>query len=132
MPITMNCSSCGKTLSVPDTAAGKKAKCPACGQIMTVPEVIREAEEFGATDADPAPPEFNLANDIPGTAPSQSPAYSAGPRQEPVRRPCPMCGELIMATAGLVMGILAAIGWTIIYVCLFAFVFVNAPHQQFR
>ena len=39
MPIQMNCASCGKTLSAPDTAAGKKAKCPSCGQIMVVPEV---------------------------------------------------------------------------------------------
>ena len=31
MHISMNCPSCNKTLSAPDTAAGKKAKCPACG-----------------------------------------------------------------------------------------------------
>ncbi len=48
MPINMNCPSCGKNLSAPDTAAGKKAKCPACGQIMIVPEIVQEAEEFGA------------------------------------------------------------------------------------
>ena len=51
MPINMNCPSCGKTLSAPDTAAGKKAKCPACGQIMTVPEVVHEAEPVGVAGA---------------------------------------------------------------------------------
>ena len=40
-----------RTLSAPDTAAGKKAKCPACGQIMVVPEAVHEAEELGAAAA---------------------------------------------------------------------------------
>ena len=37
MPITFNCA-CGKVLRVPDTSAGKRAKCPACSAIVTVPE----------------------------------------------------------------------------------------------
>ena len=48
MPINMNCPSCGKNLSAPDSSSGKRAKCPACGQIMVVPEAVHDAEEFGA------------------------------------------------------------------------------------
>lgn len=37
MPIHTICTSCGKSLSVADEHAGKRAKCPACGHIYTVP-----------------------------------------------------------------------------------------------
>jgi len=95
----MSCPSCGKTLSAPDTAVGKKAKCPVCGIVMIVPTDVFEAEELGITSLDPAPQEYNVMNDILATGPAQSPASAAAPGQEPVRRPCPMCGEQIVATA---------------------------------
>lgn len=37
MPITFSCS-CGKTLQVAESAAGKKARCPKCGAVVQVPE----------------------------------------------------------------------------------------------
>jgi len=37
MPIEFSCSQCDKPLRVPDSSAGKKAKCPACGALMPVP-----------------------------------------------------------------------------------------------
>ncbi len=40
MAIQFPCAACGKTLSVPDAAAGKKAKCPACGAISTAPVAV--------------------------------------------------------------------------------------------
>ncbi len=103
MPISMNCPSCGKNLSAPDTAAGKKAKCPACGQIMVVPEVVHDAEEFGSpppqpsTPYSPQPPAGsteNWLNDVQGAAAPTAP----GPGGE-ARRPCPECGEMIMVGA---------------------------------
>lgn len=42
---------CGKILSVPEAAAGKKAKCPGCGRLLRVPEA-----QAGPT-ADVAEPE---------------------------------------------------------------------------
>lgn len=36
MPISVQCTQCGKTLRVPDAAAGKRGKCP-CGTILNVP-----------------------------------------------------------------------------------------------
>jgi predicted RNA-binding Zn-ribbon protein involved in translation (DUF1610 family) len=97
MPIKMNCPSCGKTLSAPDTAAGKQAKCPACATMMLVPTGVFDAEEIAP--GSPPPPESNLMGDVPATAPSQPPADPAAQRQAPQRRPCPTCGELIIATA---------------------------------
>lgn len=44
MPITVACPSCGKRLTAPDTAAGKKAKCPSCGSLMMLPQPVRDAE----------------------------------------------------------------------------------------
>lgn len=37
MPIEFHCPTCGQMLRVPDTAAGKQAKCPGCQQINQVP-----------------------------------------------------------------------------------------------
>jgi len=37
MAIESICTGCGKTLSVADENAGKRARCPACGQINTIP-----------------------------------------------------------------------------------------------
>ena len=104
MPIKMNCPSCNKTLSSPDSAAGKNAKCPACGTVMVVPTGVFDAGEPGAAGPPPAPPEFNVADDVPAPPPATSPATSpfadsAAPGQEPPRRPCPSCGEPIVANA---------------------------------
>jgi len=199
-------------LSAPETAAGKKAKCPTCGQIMTVPEAVQDAEEIGASPSTPFSPlpsaesPQNWLDEMQG--PEAAPA-THGPSGE-ARRPCPECGEMIvagaakcrfcgavfdprlrrtsmnqgqsyqgfattsmvlgilalptfcfgivfgivaiifaaiaksgmnksknyegktMATAGMIMGVLGAIGWTLIYVLIFSFVMVNAPHHRFR
>lgn len=37
MAIESICTGCGKTLSVADENAGRRARCPACGQIYTIP-----------------------------------------------------------------------------------------------
>jgi DNA-directed RNA polymerase subunit M/transcription elongation factor TFIIS len=36
-PIRFDCGSCGKTLSIPATNAGKKGQCPHCGKLMSIP-----------------------------------------------------------------------------------------------
>jgi hypothetical protein len=36
MPISVQCTQCGKSLKVPDTAAGKRGKCP-CGAVLVIP-----------------------------------------------------------------------------------------------
>ena len=42
MSIEFGCCECRKLLRVPETSAGKKARCPACGSIQEVPQ--RRAE----------------------------------------------------------------------------------------
>lgn len=37
MPIEITCTKCLKQLRVPESAAGKMAKCPECGELMSVP-----------------------------------------------------------------------------------------------
>ena len=37
MPIQFNCPQCGKKLSVPDSFATKKARCPGCSEAVNVP-----------------------------------------------------------------------------------------------
>jgi DNA-directed RNA polymerase subunit M/transcription elongation factor TFIIS len=89
MPIPFDCPSCGKTLKAPEETAGKRIRCPHCKDVIVVPEPVYEAEEV-------APP-----------APADEPAESGyglqqeAPRrtEEENRRPCPVCGELILTNA---------------------------------
>ncbi len=48
----VQCPSCSKQLNVPDTAAGKKAKCPGCTTVFQIPPTTSVA----ATPAVPKPP----------------------------------------------------------------------------
>ncbi|MBN9121905.1 MAG: hypothetical protein J0I06_22650 [Planctomycetes bacterium] len=57
MPITFACA-CGKTLRVPDTSAGKRAKCPACGAVVAIPTPQPEPDPepvFEIVEGPPAP-----------------------------------------------------------------------------
>jgi len=59
MPITANCPGCNRTIAAPDTAAGRKARCPHCGATVDIPAhagalaaLSREAEaRAGETEA---------------------------------------------------------------------------------
>jgi len=44
MPIEFACTGCQKLLRVPDTSAGKRARCPNCGHIQAVPDAAFAAE----------------------------------------------------------------------------------------
>lgn len=104
MPINMTCPSCGKLLSAPEAATGKRAKCPTCGQIMIVPAPTLQAEPLGEV-AGPSqgwngatpPSPGNWLGDL-GAASSAVASAPAGVASES-RRPCPECGEMIMAAA---------------------------------
>jgi len=86
VPISCQCPSCGKRLKAPDSAAGKKAKCPQCGKPVKIPE--QEVYEAEVADSDD---EFGLQN-------FNAEDAVAGPAEDD-RRPCPMCGEMILTTA---------------------------------
>ncbi len=55
MPIRVLCPSCSSTVNAPDSAAGKRAKCPKCQAVMLLPEAEPAEEEFDVVD-EPVPP----------------------------------------------------------------------------
>jgi uncharacterized protein len=60
MPISVTCPTCGAKLKTPDTAAGKKIKCPKCEKLIDVPAEGEEAVAdvpAAAPDEPEAPPE---------------------------------------------------------------------------
>jgi len=111
MAIKTPCISCGRTLSAPDSAAGKRARCPSCGTVQQLPvanpvEEVLEPEPI-AEPAYDAPQEDPFAqNDAPSDEyamaaeapplPAAAPGTGGGGEE---RRPCPMCGEMIPAKA---------------------------------
>lgn len=117
MSIKVPCVSCGKTLSAPDSAAGKRAKCPSCGTIQRLPDPNAAAgvlEPEPILDPEPLAPEPMPSDDpFEGMgAPSEPYAVAAEPPPYAgtaaggggggggeARRPCPMCGEMIPVKA---------------------------------
>jgi hypothetical protein len=96
MAINATCPQCGKKIKAPDSAAGKKGKCPACQAVFQVPDAApTEADEYAAhhqphdVQEDPA---AALAAAIHTAAvehthpaePSPPPAEDAAPPAEPV------------------------------------------------
>jgi hypothetical protein len=122
MAINVVCPWCSKKITAPDSMAGKSAKCPGCQGALTVPSAsappsggIGPPPGFGAPANIGPPPGFGTPANI-GPPPSDA----AGGAQPPVydvedysteptglqaqsdgeeRRPCPACGEFILASA---------------------------------
>jgi predicted RNA-binding Zn-ribbon protein involved in translation (DUF1610 family) len=96
MVISFSCPECGRKLKAPDEAVGRSLKCPGCESPVTCPEPIYDAELI---DGPPARVDMPAGVDSEplqavGDAPLE--VAESGPQ---VRRPCPMCGEMIVATA---------------------------------
>lgn len=89
MSISVRCEECGKTLKAPDSAAGKKAKCPQCGAVVAIPEPVYDAQEV--SDAEPVEDDSNAFGDVD--------SYDSPAIDDDNRKPCPACGEMIVATA---------------------------------
>jgi hypothetical protein len=99
MPISFSCPRCGKNLKAPDNAAGKSSKCPGCGSPVTCPEPIYDAELV-----DPVPGGVDPFADMDASRPyglaGPAPGASSAPESSgEARRPCPMCGEMIVVGA---------------------------------
>jgi predicted RNA-binding Zn-ribbon protein involved in translation (DUF1610 family) len=104
VPISFECHQCGKKLKAPDNAVGKTSKCPACGAKVTCPEPIYDAElEAGPSPLAGTPggagvdPHADLDDGKPYELRDPDPVPA--PVTEAPRRPCPMCGEMILASA---------------------------------
>lgn len=84
MPIQFTCAACGKTASLPDSAAGKRVKC-ACGNVGVVPQ----ASSTGQQAPEPED-EIALQSSSPGSqAPSPKPIPHAQPPTTSKRFPRP-------------------------------------------
>jgi ribosomal protein S27E len=92
MPFKTKCPGCGKTLDVPDSAAGKRVKCPACAQVWQIPAAARVSAPAPAP-AQPAAP----ASRCPGCGKNiQIPASMAGKRVK-----CPACSHIWQIPGGV-------------------------------
>src|SRR5262249_47247816 len=88
------CPRCGKKLKAPDNAVGKTSKCPGCGSPVTCPEPVYDAEPIEAP-----PGGMDAYGDLDGDQPYAMVPEPVAPTPAEARRPCPMCGEMIVATA---------------------------------
>lgn len=55
MSIEIACPGCQRTLRVPDSAAGKKARCPQCQQVVDIPQASPAADLFSESAPEPTP-----------------------------------------------------------------------------
>src|SRR5262245_45947063 len=94
MKTILNCPQCGGSLHAPEGVAGEAVRCPACLAVFVAAEKIFDAEEV--VPAAPPPAAVRSPADVPEALPVSAGAAAEGP----ARRPCPVCGEKIVATAG--------------------------------
>jgi predicted RNA-binding Zn-ribbon protein involved in translation (DUF1610 family) len=88
VPVQVVCRSCTGTFLAPDSARGKRARCPSCGGEINIPN-------SGALD-DILEPEITPVGAM---APANLISPQAPIPSEAERKPCPMCGELIQRSA---------------------------------
>jgi hypothetical protein len=93
MLITVRCPQCGQEFESSDELAGRLVICPACKGAVTVPgfEIV-EDEVDAEAEAVPAPSTGDITF-IETASPARPEMAQAR------RRPCPACGESIVATA---------------------------------
>ena len=95
--IEAECPDCGNVVKAPESAAGGTARCAACGAAVPIAEPVYDAEVvLDSRDLD----DFDRAAEA---EQRDEGAWPEAPRPpEPNgkhRRPCPMCGEMIVAGA---------------------------------
>ncbi len=98
MPIKVTCQKCAGVLNAPDSAAGKKGKCPKCGNLMDIPAGVPGSKPGSPTPiapaVKPAPKPAAEANpfDFFGDSPAEpAAAESAAPTPEAAKpsKPAP-------------------------------------------
>ncbi len=97
MSITVACPKCGKNLKAPDSAAGKKGRCPDCGEVITLIASPAISEE--PIDPEIVEPEVVPSDYSPVTVGSASRSSADTETSSEDRRPCPACGEMISKKA---------------------------------
>ena len=98
MTINVQCPACGTRLKVGDEAAGKAGKCPDCGGPVQIPEAIYDAEDV-AEDVGGGFDFPGIQSDTDEYRLAPEPAAPASSASSDSRRPCPMCGEMVVFSA---------------------------------
>ncbi len=89
--IHVTCPNCGAKLKAPDEAVGRKTTCLKCWTVLTVPEPVYDAEAI--------PDPVSAPDDVYGLDDVSAQKTAAQAPADESRRPCPMCGEMIIADA---------------------------------
>jgi len=90
VPIQVTCSSCNGKFNAPDSAAGKRTKCPTCGGVIQIPTPPAPKEDI--LEAEPVPGSIYSDEDFEVEKPPELP-------EDRDTKPCPMCGEKIQRNA---------------------------------
>jgi predicted RNA-binding Zn-ribbon protein involved in translation (DUF1610 family) len=100
MSISFQCTQCGRKLKAPDNAAGRTSKCPGCGAVVVCPQLPQDDAGVVEMIID-EPAAVDPYSDVDDGTPYgvAEPLPAAPPPGQDGRRPCPMCGEMILATA---------------------------------
>lgn len=99
MPIKVTCQKCGNVLHAPDTAAGKKGKCPKCATVMDIPGAKPPAGPVAATPPPAPAPVAAEAGGNPfdffggGPAPAPAPAPAPKPASKAVEPPAKLVAK---------------------------------------
>src|SRR6186713_436800 len=88
MPIEFPCTACGQLVRTPDSAAGKKGKCPHCGTIGQIPLTSPPAAVPGLTPLGPAAGGRSQGTGVRG----QGTGSVASPGGAVISFPCESCG----------------------------------------
>jgi predicted Zn finger-like uncharacterized protein len=88
MSLRTSCPSCKANFNLPDTAAGKKARCAKCGQVFLVPDAgAAEAEALPVLELADEPDNGEAVQSRPDRKPPALPRFREEPDSRPRRRP---------------------------------------------
>ncbi|QEG39943.1 zinc ribbon domain-containing protein [Roseimaritima ulvae] len=91
----LRCVNCDKTLEIPDSASGKKVRCPACMTTMLAPQT-----NPGAAPTSPPATGFTSATGVPHSAPDHGlPFATPAPSGSRTKVHCPNCDRPLALTA---------------------------------
>ncbi len=79
MPILVDCPGCHRKLRIPESASGRRGRCPQCGSPFVVPDLADDIPAF--LPIDPDDPPVRLTDDKPSSpvpAPIPSPTWMFG------------------------------------------------------
>lgn len=84
MSVTVDCPSCKRKIRVPDTAAGRRGKCPSCGTILDVPTAA-QVVVFATLSLDEDDLPYGHTSPVPEPGPAVASSSSGGARSSSLK-----------------------------------------------